>query len=43
MPVVGPILKKEITLGEYTLPEKNSKPSKNEIVREVDYEDEGYE
>lgn len=41
MPVVGPILKKELVLGEFNLPEKNTKnPSKNEVVREVDYEDE---
>jgi len=41
MPVVGPILKKELVLGEYNLPEKATKtPSRNEIVREIDYEDE---
>jgi len=43
MPVVGPILKKQLTLGEYTLPDKISKPSKNEIIREVDYEDQDHE
>jgi hypothetical protein len=41
MPVIGPILKKEVLLGEYNLPEKMTKnPSRNEVVREVDYEDE---
>lgn len=41
MPVVGPILKKELVLGEFDLPKKATKnPSRNEIVREVDYEDE---
>ena len=42
MPVVGPILKKEIILGEFSLPEKNTKTSKNEIRREVDYENRDY-
>jgi len=41
MPVVGPILKKEFVLGEWELPKKVTKnPSRNEIVREVDYENE---
>ena len=40
MPVIGPILKKEIVLGEYDLPARITKnPSKHEIIREVDYED----
>lgn len=41
MPVVGPILKKQIDLNEYQLPTKNTQmPVKQVYIREIDYEDE---
>jgi hypothetical protein len=41
MPVIGPILKNEIELGNYTLPDKMTQtPGKYIVRREIDYEDE---
>lgn len=41
MPVVGPILKYNVAIGNFTLPEKNTQqPSKRFMSREIDYEDE---
>ncbi len=41
MPVVGPILKKKLEIGTYTLPERvTSTPDRSILRREIDYEDE---